>query len=89
MKVNDKNSSIRSDPDSVRGMDPRIQIRIRIHTRMAWIRNTVKNNKLYKPAVLTSTRAFAGLHATDVSGLVGRWPEEIPNYRIINYSSTL
>jgi hypothetical protein len=34
------------DPDPhpdplVRGMDPRIQIRIRIHTKMSWIRNTV------------------------------------------------
>ncbi len=33
------------DPDPnpdplVRGMDPRIQIRIRIHTKMSWIRNT-------------------------------------------------
>jgi len=26
----------------VRGMDPRIQIRIRIHTKMSWIRNTAK-----------------------------------------------
>jgi hypothetical protein len=56
---------------------------------MSWILNTVKNNKLYLPAVLASTRAFAGLYATDVSGLVGRWPEEIPNKRIINYSSPL
>ncbi len=42
MKVNDENSSIRiQDPDPdplVRGMDPRI--RIRIHTKMSWIRNT-------------------------------------------------
>jgi hypothetical protein len=35
------------DPDPhpdplVRGMDPRIQIRIRIHTKMSWIRNTAK-----------------------------------------------
>ncbi len=29
------------DPDQfVRGMDPRIQIRIRIHPKMSWIRNT-------------------------------------------------
>jgi hypothetical protein len=29
------------NPDSlVRGMDPRIQIRIRIHTKMSWIQNT-------------------------------------------------
>jgi hypothetical protein len=55
---------------------------------MSWIRNTVKNNKLYIPAVLASTRAFAGLHATNVSGLVGGWPEEIANKRKINYSST-
>ncbi len=46
MKVNDENSRIRiqdSDPDPnpdplVRGMDPRI--RIRIHPKMSWIRNT-------------------------------------------------
>jgi hypothetical protein len=38
--------------------------------------------KIYKyslPAVLTSTRAFAGLHATNVSSLVGGRPEEIHN----------
>jgi hypothetical protein len=38
-----KNNRIRtpaSDP-LVRGIDPRIQIRIRIHTKMSWIRNTV------------------------------------------------
>ncbi len=29
------------DPDtSVRGMDPRMKIRIRIHTKMSWIRNS-------------------------------------------------
>jgi hypothetical protein len=29
------------NPDPlVRGMDPRIQIQIRIHTKMPWIRNT-------------------------------------------------
>jgi hypothetical protein len=42
LKVNDENSRIRiqdPDPDSlVRGMDPRI--RIRIHPKMSWIRNT-------------------------------------------------
>jgi hypothetical protein len=41
-KVNDENSRIRiQDPDPdplVRGMDPRIQIRI--HPKMSWIRNT-------------------------------------------------
>jgi hypothetical protein len=85
-----KNLNPNPDPDSlVRGTDARIQIRIWIHTKMSWIRNTVKNNKLYIPAVLASTGAFAGLHATNVSCLVGRWPEEIPNKRIINYSSTL
>jgi hypothetical protein len=42
LKVNDENSRIRiQDPDPnpdplVRGMDPRI----RIHTKMSWIRNT-------------------------------------------------
>jgi hypothetical protein len=36
------------DPDPlVRGMDPRIQIRIRIHTKMPWIRNTGYNYKKY------------------------------------------
>jgi hypothetical protein len=44
LKVNDENSSIRiQDPDPnpdplIRGMDPRI--RIRIHPKMSWIRNT-------------------------------------------------
>jgi hypothetical protein len=47
LKINDKNSRIRiqdPDPDQnplVRGMDPRI--RIRIHTKMSWIRNTGGN----------------------------------------------
>jgi hypothetical protein len=44
LKVYDENSRIRiQDPDLdplVRGMDPRIQSRIRIHTKMSWIRNT-------------------------------------------------
>ena len=45
LKVNDENSRIRiqdsvPDPDPlVRGMIPRI----RIHTKMSWIRNTAKN----------------------------------------------
>jgi hypothetical protein len=46
LKVNDENSRIRiqdpdpnPDPDSlVRGMD--LRIRIRIHPKMSWIRNT-------------------------------------------------
>ncbi len=42
LKFNDENSWIRiQDPDPdplVRGMDPRI--RIRIHPKMSWIRNT-------------------------------------------------
>ncbi len=42
LKVNDENSRIRiQDPEPgplVRSMDPRI--RIRIHPKMAWIRNT-------------------------------------------------
>jgi hypothetical protein len=44
LKVNDENSRIRiriQDPDPdplVRGIDPRI--RIRIHSKMTWIRNT-------------------------------------------------
>ncbi len=34
-----------ADPDPlVRGMDPRIQIRIRIHTKMSWIRNTANSH---------------------------------------------
>jgi hypothetical protein len=43
LKVNDENSRIRiQDPDPlVRGMDPRI--RIRIHPKMSWIHNTAKN----------------------------------------------
>jgi hypothetical protein len=45
LKVNDENSRIRiqyPDPDPlVSGMDPRI--RIRVHTKMSWIRNTGKN----------------------------------------------
>jgi hypothetical protein len=45
LKVNDEISRIRiQDPNPdplVRGMDPRI--RIRIHTKMSWIRNTVEN----------------------------------------------
>jgi hypothetical protein len=33
------------DPDPlVRGMDPRILIRIRIHPKMSWIRNTAFNH---------------------------------------------
>jgi hypothetical protein len=42
LKVSDENSSIRiQDPDPlVRGMEPRI--RIRIHLKMSWIRNTDK-----------------------------------------------
>jgi hypothetical protein len=47
-KVNDENSRIQiypnPDPDpSVTGMDPRIQIRIRIHPKISWIRNTANN----------------------------------------------
>jgi hypothetical protein len=38
----------RLEQDSlVRGMDPRVQIRIRIHTKMAWIRNTGPNLSAY------------------------------------------
>jgi hypothetical protein len=47
LKVHDENSRIRiQDPDPdplVRGMDPRIRIRIRIHPKMSWIRNIAKN----------------------------------------------
>jgi hypothetical protein len=39
MKIEGSGSASGSDPDPlVRDMDPRIQIRI--HTKMAWIRNT-------------------------------------------------
>ncbi len=41
LKVNDPDPH--PDPDPlVRGMDPLIQIRIRIHTKMSWIRNTAR-----------------------------------------------
>jgi hypothetical protein len=42
LKVNDEKSRIRiQDPDPlVRDMDPRI--RIRIHSKMSWIRNTAQ-----------------------------------------------
>ena len=45
MKVSDENRRIQiQDPDPlVRGMDP--QIRIWIHPKMSWIRNTAKNTK--------------------------------------------
>ncbi len=47
LKVNDENSRVLiQDPDPlVRGMDPRI--RIRIHTKMSWIRNTGKNKAIF------------------------------------------
>jgi hypothetical protein len=38
LKVNDENRRIRIQDPLVRGMDPRI--RIRIHPKMSWIRNT-------------------------------------------------
>jgi hypothetical protein len=52
LKVNDEKSRIRSqdpDPDPnpdpfVRGMDPRI--RIRIHSKLSWIRNTAMQGGL-------------------------------------------
>ncbi len=49
LKVNDENTDPDPHPDPrpdlnpdplVRGMDQRIQIRIRIQTKMSWIRNT-------------------------------------------------
>jgi hypothetical protein len=54
LKVNDENRRIRiQDPDPnpdplVRGMDPRI--RIRIHPKMSWIRNTAANTALQNHA---------------------------------------
>jgi hypothetical protein len=39
MKIEGSGPDPNPDP-LVRGMDPRIQIRIRIHTTMLWIRNT-------------------------------------------------
>ncbi len=69
MKVNDKNSRIRfQDPDPnpdpnpdpdplVRGMDPRI--RILIHPKMSWIRNTAYNrNVLHGPLCEDSDKIF-------------------------------
>jgi hypothetical protein len=62
LKVNDEK---KQDPDPVvRGMDPRIRIR----TKMSWIRNTVKNSDLPvgeyplpKLDVLVVPRSFSGL----------------------------
>ncbi len=46
----------KQDPDPiVRGMDPRIQIRIRIHTKMSWIRKTSRlkiNSAIFPGEVL-------------------------------------
>ncbi len=60
LKVNDENSRIRIQPDPnpdpnpdpdqfVRDMDPRI--RIRIHPKMSWIRNTAKNPQKNPPLI--------------------------------------
>ncbi len=60
LKVNDENSRIRiQDPDPnpdplVRGMDPRI--RIRIHAKMSWIRNTA-----FDLAIKTNIYCFSQL----------------------------
>jgi hypothetical protein len=55
LKVNDENSRIRiQDLDPlVRGMDPRI--RIRIHPKIAWIRNTARRPTYYGSTVSGST----------------------------------
>jgi hypothetical protein len=43
-----KNLDQHPDPDPlVRGVDPRIQIRIWIHPKMSWIRNTDIGNFMY------------------------------------------
>jgi hypothetical protein len=57
LKVNDENSRIRiQDPDpSVRSMDPRI--RIRIHPKMSWIRNTALQCLSLKRVVQLITKA--------------------------------
>jgi len=61
LKVNYENGRIRiQDPDPlVRGMDPRI--RIRIHTKMSWIRNTDCNNNFlgHRRKVLKTSNAFS------------------------------
>jgi hypothetical protein len=59
LKVNDENRRIRiQDPDPdplVRGMDPRI--RIRIHPKMSWIRNTAKE-EMYRRGFLQSFNRY-------------------------------
>jgi hypothetical protein len=54
--VNDENSRLRiqnPDPDPlVRGMDPRI----RIHTKMSWIRNTAGKQSLFFSVVWSRSR---------------------------------
>jgi hypothetical protein len=58
LKVTDENSRIRiQDPDPdplVRGMD--LRIRIRIHPKMSWIRNTGSNNDGYASGLLETVR---------------------------------
>ncbi len=46
------------DPDPlVRGMDPRIQIRIRIHPKMSWIRNTERKYRSQLSSFFDSLRS--------------------------------
>ncbi len=59
LKVNAKNSRIRIDIQiwiRIRGMDPRIQIRIWLHTKMSWICNTAMQQS---PAVHYKSKATA------------------------------
>ncbi len=47
------------DPDPlVRGMDPRIRIRIRIHPKMSWIRNTALNKNKWQIAKKSATHSL-------------------------------
>jgi hypothetical protein len=60
LKVNDENSRILiQDPDPdplVRGIDPRIQIRI--HPKMSWIRNTGSMKKRWIEIGINNRSAF-------------------------------
>ncbi len=73
LKVNDENSQIQDpDPDPnpdplVRGMDPRI--RIRIHPKMSWIRNSagkpiIFERSKFKKEWITGLRAYVALSVT-------------------------
>jgi hypothetical protein len=78
LKVNDENSRIRiQDPDPlVRGMEPRI--RIRIHPKMSWIRNTGSNNDGYASGLLETLRTTKARtrQATEPLNLVQNYGEK-------------